>query len=86
MVPHIHVPKSVPSVYSINPTNGKVVSPILDSAAGGSRRRRRRQWLFSLVSHERQRGKIGGSGGFIRSIFEAWDLNGDGVLSHDERD
>ena len=56
------------------------MSPMLDSAAGGTRG----QWMFSAENHERLRGKVGGSGGFIRSIFEGWDLNGNGILSLDE--
>mmetsp|Transcript_29904 Transcript_29904/g.54250 ORF Transcript_29904/g.54250 Transcript_29904/m.54250 type:complete len:365 (-) Transcript_29904:88-1182(-) len=80
MVPHVQIPNSVPCIYHFDPNDGQVVSPILDSAAGGSRG----GWLFSPENHKRLRGKIGGSGGFIRCIFEAWDLNKDGVLSLQE--
>lgn len=79
-VPHIHIPNSVPCLYKIDPASGEVVSPLLDSAAGGSRG----QWIFSSENHERLRGKIGGSGSFSRSIFDAWDLNGDGELDRRE--
>lgn len=79
-VPHIHIPNSVPCVYHIDPKDGQVVSPMIDSAAGGSQG----QWLFSPENHTRLRGKLGGSGGFIRSIFEGWDLNSDGKLSFHE--
>lgn len=40
--------------------------------------------MFSPENHKRLRGKIGGSSGFVHSIFEGWDLNGDGVLSFEE--
>lgn len=79
-VPNIHVPNSVPCVYEIDPTSGEVVSPLSDTPAGSSRGR----WMFSAENHERLRGKIGGSGSFTRSIFEAWDLNGDGELDRGE--
>mmetsp|Transcript_272 Transcript_272/g.647 ORF Transcript_272/g.647 Transcript_272/m.647 type:complete len:355 (-) Transcript_272:29-1093(-) len=79
-IPHIHIPNSVPFVFHIDPDGGQAVSPMLDSAAGGTRG----QWMFSAENHERLRGKVGGSGGFIRSIFEGWDLNGNGILSLDE--
>ncbi|EJK49614.1 hypothetical protein THAOC_31491 [Thalassiosira oceanica] len=79
-VPHLRIPNSVPFVFRIDPESGEAVSPIIDSAAGGSRGR----WMFSSENHNRLRGNIGGSGGFIRSIFRAWDLNGDGVLELSE--
>mmetsp|Transcript_42198 Transcript_42198/g.82803 ORF Transcript_42198/g.82803 Transcript_42198/m.82803 type:complete len:371 (-) Transcript_42198:36-1148(-) len=79
-VPHIHIPNSVPCVYKIDPSNGKVVSPLLDTVAGGSRG----QWIFSSENYKRLRENIGGSGSFIRSIFEAWDINGDRELDRQE--
>lgn len=79
-IPHIHIPNSVPCVYDIDPNTGQAMAPVLDSAAGGSRGR----WIFSPENHKRLRGKVGGSSGFIHSIFESWDLNGDGVLSFEE--
>ena len=79
-VPHIRIPNSVPFVFHIDPDSGEAVSPMVDSAAGGSRGR----WMFSSENHNRLRGNIGGSGGFIRSIFRAWDLNGDGLLELSE--
>lgn len=54
--------------------------PRLENAAGGTHG----HWLFSMENHERLRSKIGGSGSFIQSIFDAWDTNGDGVLSLEE--
>ena len=65
-------------MYRFN--NGNVVSPMLKSAAGGSRG----LWIFSPENHKRLRAKIGGTHGFIRSIFERWDLNGDGRLTFHE--
>lgn len=66
------------SMYRFN--SGKVVSPMLNSAAGGSRG----QWIFSPENHKRLRAKIGGTQCFIRSIFERWDRNGDGRLTFHE--
>lgn len=79
-IPHIHIPNSVPCVYKIDPASGEVVSPLLDTAAGGSRG----QWIFSSENHERLRGMIGGTGSFLRSIFNAWDLNADMKLDRKE--
>jgi 2,3-bisphosphoglycerate-dependent phosphoglycerate mutase len=79
-IPHIHIPNSVPCLYYLD-TTGTAVSPVLDSAAGGTHG----HWLFSSENHERLRDKIGGSSGsFVHAIFEAWDTNGDGVLSREE--
>jgi len=75
-VPQIHIPNSVPCVYKIDPNTGETVSPLVETAAGGSRGR----WIFSSENHMRLRGKIGGSGSLTRSIFEAWDLDGNGEL------
>jgi hypothetical protein len=70
----------VPCLYYLD-TTGTAVSPVLDSAAGGTQG----HWLFSSENHERLRDKIGGSSGsFVHAIFEAWDTNGDGVLSREE--
>jgi 2,3-bisphosphoglycerate-dependent phosphoglycerate mutase len=86
-IPHIHIANSVPCVYQLETTiheNGRidheVVSPISSSKAGGSRA----QWMFSKENYERLQGKLGSSESFARSIFDAWDTNGDGVLSREE--
>jgi len=42
------------------------------------------KWIFSSENHQRLRFKIGGSSSFLRSIFEAWDLNGDQELDRNE--
>lgn len=80
LVPNIHIPNSVPCVYHFNPTCGSVVSPLLQGRAGETRG----QWLFSPENQRRLHNKIGATGAFTRAIFEAWDINGDGVLEKEE--
>merc|ERR1719445_686917 len=41
-------------------------------------------WLFSAENYERLRKNIGGGGSFLKSIFEAWDVDRSGSLSLDE--
>lgn len=80
-IPNLHIPNSVPCVYQIDPNNnGEVVSPKTDSAAGGTRGR----WMLNSENHSRLRKEVGGTGTFARSLFDAWDLNGDGVLDRYE--
>ena len=40
--------------------------------------------MFSAENSKRLHDKIGTTGAFGRSIFDAWDVNGDGRLSRDE--
>ena len=40
--------------------------------------------MLSVENHRRLKGNIGGSGSFARSVFEAWDANGDGELDRGE--
>ena len=57
----------------------------MNDGNGGGFSTSRGHWMFSSENYERLRDKIGGhSGGFIQAIFEAWDANGDGVLSKEE--
>jgi 2,3-bisphosphoglycerate-dependent phosphoglycerate mutase len=79
-IPKLHIPNSVPCIYQLNATTGRAISPLLDSRAGGTRG----QWLFSAENYSRLKQKIGASSSFVRSIFEAWDTNGDGLLSRHE--
>jgi len=79
LVPFVRVPNGVPCVYHLDDT-GRPVSPLLETEAGGSRG----QWILSAENHARLRDKIGKSGSLVRSIFEAWDANGDGVLTYEE--
>lgn len=79
-VPRIHIPNSVPCVYTIDTQTGRSVrqddSP-LSSRAGC--------WMLSSENQERLMEKLGGnSEAFARSVFDAWDLDGNGVLSKEE--
>jgi hypothetical protein len=58
----------------------KPALPLLENSAGGTRG----HWLLSVNNIQRLRSKIGGTSSFIQSIFDAWDTNGDGVLSREE--
>lgn len=78
-ISNLHIPNSVPCVYRFS-QDGTSSLPQLTNAAGGTRG----HWLFSLENQERLRSKIGGTGSFLQSIFDAWDTNGDGVLSLEE--
>lgn len=78
-VPNIRIPNSVPCVYRFC-EDGTPVLPKLQNMAGGTRG----HWLFSAENQDRLREEIGGTGSFVQSIFDAWDTNGDGVLSLEE--
>jgi broad specificity phosphatase PhoE len=82
IIPKVNIPNSVPCIYQLDPVTGRAISPlVLDSHAGGTRG----QWLFSAENYTRLKDKIGGtSGSFVRSIFEAWDTDRDGLLSYHE--
>ena len=87
-IPHIHIANSVPCIYQIETTihddamtaTHEIVSPVSNSKAGASRG----QWLFSKENYRRLQHKLGTSESFARSIFDAWDQNGDGRLSRHE--
>lgn len=79
-VAHIHVANSVPLVYQIDPTTGTAVatneSPWSKSKG---------HWILSADNQERLLDKLGSdSEAFARSVFAAWDVNGDGTLSKEE--
>ena len=79
-VPHIHIANSVPCIYHIDPVTGKALHWFDDheDASMG-------HWLLSTDNQHRVLSKLGGNSiGFARSVFDAWDTNGDGVLSKDE--
>mmetsp|Transcript_5027 Transcript_5027/g.12731 ORF Transcript_5027/g.12731 Transcript_5027/m.12731 type:complete len:320 (-) Transcript_5027:542-1501(-) len=79
-VPKIHIPNSVPYVFEIDPTTGHAVSTN-DSPLTVSKG----QWILSSQNQERLLDKLGAdSEAFARSVFHAWDINGDGVLSRKE--
>ena len=86
MIPHIHIPNSVPCVYQINNQGeqGNHRTVVSASTVRASQLYCRGQWMFSAENYERLAKKIGGSESFARSIFQAWDGNGDGVLSRPE--
>jgi 2,3-bisphosphoglycerate-dependent phosphoglycerate mutase len=80
-IPKLNIPNSVPCIYQLNAATGRAISPVLDSQAGGTHG----QWLFSAENYSRLKQKIGAtSGSFVRSIFEAWDTDRDGLLSRHE--
>lgn len=77
----IHIANSVPCVYHIDLKTGTAVATDHARTADSSRG----QWLLSVANQRRLASKLGGSSeGFARSIFEAWDLDSDGVLTKDE--
>lgn len=78
-ISNLHIPNSVPCIYRFN-EDGTSVLPKLENSAGATRG----HWLFSLENQARLRSKIGGTGSFLQSVFDAWDTNGDGVLSLEE--
>ena len=78
-ISNLHIPNSVPCVYRFD-SEGNSVLPPLENAAGGTRG----HWLFSVENMERLKDKIGGTGSFLQSVFDAWDTNGDGELSKEE--
>lgn len=79
-VPHIHIPNSVPLVYKIDPHTGRAVdhySSVTSNSKGN--------WLLSAENQERLVDKLGiDSESFARSLFSAWDIDGDGYLSREE--
>jgi len=79
-VSNIHIPNSVPFKYKIDPRTGKAVqqdsSPLSKSKGN---------WLLSAENQERLIDKLGvDSESFARSLFAAWDVDGDGYLSKQE--
>ena len=78
LVPNLHVPNSVPILYSFCPNSrGELVSEKLQSAAGGSHAR----WLVSSCNHRAVREAIRPGGMLTRALFEAMDMDGNGALT-----
>jgi 2,3-bisphosphoglycerate-dependent phosphoglycerate mutase len=79
-VPRIHVPNSVPCVYKIDTNTGRAIQQ--DSSPLS---RSRGYWMLCSENQERLVEKLGGnSEAFARSVFEAWDIDGNGVLNKEE--
>ncbi|VEU40391.1 unnamed protein product [Pseudo-nitzschia multistriata] len=79
-VPHIHIPNSVPCTFKIDPTTGRALKQDFSSLS-----KSKGNWLLSAENQERLVEKLGiDSESFARSVFGAWDLNGDGVLDKEE--
>jgi Ca2+-binding EF-hand superfamily protein len=79
-VAHIHIPNSVPLVYKIDPLTGKALQQdsFRSSASKG-------HWLLCAENQERLVDKLGvDSESFARSLFAAWDDDGDGYIPKDE--
>mmetsp|Transcript_21060 Transcript_21060/g.20246 ORF Transcript_21060/g.20246 Transcript_21060/m.20246 type:complete len:389 (-) Transcript_21060:132-1298(-) len=78
LVANLHVPNSVPILYTFCPNSrGELVSEKLESAAGGSHAR----WLVSSCNHHAVRDAIQPGGMLTRSLFDYMDLDGNGTLT-----
>jgi hypothetical protein len=79
-VPQIHIPNSVPCVYHIDPRTGSAIHEVADTPGSS-----KGHWLLNMENRERLAQNLGGSSeSFARSVFDAWDANGDGILSKEE--
>jgi 2,3-bisphosphoglycerate-dependent phosphoglycerate mutase len=79
-VPKIHIPNSVPCVYIIDTQTGKAIqqdaSPLSTS---------RGYWIVCADNQSRLLEKLGSnSEAFARSVFDAWDVDKDGLLTKEE--
>jgi len=77
----IHIPNSVPCVFEIDVSTGTAVASDqlrTEFSSNG-------HWLLSEANQRRLAEKLGGSSEtFARSIFDAWDVDSDGVLTKEE--
>jgi len=80
LVPKLHVPNSVPILYKFNRETRKPVSNKLQAAAGGSHAR----WLVSAENHRAVRKALQDGGLLTRAIFDAFDSDGDRMLTAEE--
>lgn len=80
LVPKLHVPNSVPILYTFNRETRQPVSDKLQAAAGGSHAR----WLVSAENHLAVRQALQPGGLLTRAFFDAFDSNGDRTLNQDE--
>ena len=79
-VSNIHIPNSVPCVYKIDPNTGKAIEHDLSPSS-----KSKGHWILSSENTGRLVDKLGASSEcFARSVFAAWDINGDNVLSKEE--
>eukprot|EP00536_Pseudo-nitzschia_multiseries_P011548 jgi/Psemu1/206126/e_gw1.400.19.1 len=79
-VPHIHIPNSVPCIYKIDPSTGKALVQNYSALS-----KSRGNWLLSDENQERLVEKLGvDSESFARSVFAAWDVDDNGILSKEE--
>jgi len=82
-IPKIHIPNCVPCVYPVSILSGMPVyhrtthSNALYGDTHGT-------WIFSEENFERLQKNIGGTGSFLKSIFEGWDLDKNGQLTMQE--
>lgn len=88
-VPHIHIPNSVPCIYRIDSETGMSLYPDgkTTSSLNGTTTTTasKGHWLLNEENQHRLAEKLGmTSESFARSVFDAWDVNGDGVLSKEE--
>lgn len=79
-VPKIHIPNSVPCVYRIDTHTGRAIQQDTSPLS-----RSKGYWMLSTENQERLVEKLGcNSEAFARSTFDAWDVDGNGVLSMGE--
>lgn len=82
-IPGIHIPNSVPCIYHIDPQTGTAIHN--DDSNTSSISRSKGHWLLSAENQQRLVDNLGGNSEiFARSVFDAWDTNGDGILSKEE--
>jgi hypothetical protein len=85
-VPGIHIPNSVPCIYHIDPQTGTAIhNDNNNSSTSMMMSRSKGHWLLNAENQQRLVDKLGGNSEiFARSVFDAWDANGDGILTKEE--